>query len=224
MFLIKNNIWKIKKTKDKGFGVFTKKEIKQGTIIGDYLGQVIKTAEYDFSRDKKELFLMYLTDKASIYPDLAKPGIHLLNHSCEPNCWICIYKGHTLFFALGEIKPGEELTISYLLAPNEDCKPCTHICKCGSKNCSGTMHLSKEKYEKWQEQQAREKKKAGIVRFAFNKNLPRLNSYPKKIDSENYAAFSSSTASAATSSSEVVTSSATTSSVAASSAGASSSA
>ena len=60
------------------------------------------------------------------------------------------------------------------------------------------MHLPKEKYEDWQEYQAREKKKAGVVRFVFNKNLPRLNSYPKKISSY-YAAGSSSFSSATSS-------------------------
>lgn len=199
MFLISEDFWEVRETKEKGLGVFTRKEIKQGTVIGDYLGKVIKTEEYDLCKDSEGLYLMYLTDEASIYPNLEKPGIHTLNHSCKPNCWIYTHKGHTLFFALRDIKRGEELTISYLLSPNEYCKPCSHICKCRSKVCTGTMHLSKEKYERWQEFQTKEKKKAGVVRFVFNKNLPRLKSYPKKIDSD-YAAVSSSGVSAATSS------------------------
>lgn len=197
MFLISKDYWKVRKTKEKGRGVFAKKKIEKGTVIGDYLGKIIKTAEYDFSKDRKELFLMYLTDEASIYPDKTRPGIHLLNHSCEPNCFIKVYKGHTLFFALRDIKPEEELTISYMLAPVEE--KFAHICKCGSKNCTGSMHLVKAEYEKRQEFQNLGKKKAGVVRFTFGKNLPRLNSYPKKIG-RNYSAFSSSGASSATSS------------------------
>ena len=199
MFLISEDFWEVKKTKEKGNGVFARKEIKKGTVIGDYLGKVIKTEEYDLREDEKGLYLMYLTDEASIYPDLTKPGLHLFNHSCTPNYFIKIYKGHTLFFALRDIKSGEELTISYMLAPVEE--QYEHACKCGSKFCTGAMHLSKEKYEGWQEYQAREKKKAGVVRFTFGKNLPRLKSYPKRIYSNKiYAAFSSSGSSAATSS------------------------
>ena len=108
MFLIPEDHWEVRCTKEKGKGIFAKKEIKAGTIIGDYLGKIIKTAEYDLDKDKKGLFLMYFTDRASIYPDLKKPGIHLLNHSCSPNCWIYTFKGHTLFFALRKIEPGEE--------------------------------------------------------------------------------------------------------------------
>lgn len=182
MFLLKDDSWEIKQTKKRGRGVFSKKEIKAGTVIGDYLGKVINIAEYDLNNDKKRLYLMYLSDQASIYPDLSKPGPHLLNHSCTPNCWMYIYRGHTLFFTLRKIDPGEELTISYLLSPDEEtCKPCTHTCKCGSRYCSGTMHLSKDKYEMWQKFQNRERKKIKKVKIVFGKNLPKLAHYPKTV-------------------------------------------
>lgn len=182
MFLLNASFWQVKKTKEKGFGVFAKKEIEKGTIIGDYLGKVIKTQEYDFDNDKKGLYLMYYTDQASIYPNLKKPGIHLFNHSCEPNCWIYISKGHTLFYAIRKINTGEELTISYLLSPKgKSCNPCQHVCKCNSKFCTKTMHLSEEKYKKWQEFQNSQKKKDTKIIITFNRNLPRLTSYPKRI-------------------------------------------
>lgn len=181
MFLINDNFWEIKKTKEKGLGVFAKKGIEAGTVVGDYLGKVIKTAQYDLDKDKEGLYLMYYSDDASIYPDLKKPGAHLLNHSCTPNCWIYIYKGHTLFFALKKIEPGEELTISYLLSPKDDCNPCTHDCKCSSEFCTGTMHLSKDKYRKWQKFQNSQKKKTKAAKVVFGKNLPKLASYPKSI-------------------------------------------
>lgn len=185
MFLLADDYWQVKKTKEKGYGVFAKKEINAGTIIGDYLGKIIKTAEYDLDKDKEGLYLMYFTDEACIYPNLKKPGIHLLNHSCAPNCWIYTYCGHTLFFALRNIEPCEELTISYLLSPkDETCKNCPHNCKCGSKFCTGTMHLAKDKYEKWQKFQNVMKKKTKAPKVVFGNTLPRLASYPK-IDPNN---------------------------------------
>ena len=182
MILLEQQYWEVKKTKESGLGVFAKKEIKAGTVIGDYLGKVIKTAQYDLDRDKIGLYLMYFTDTASIYPNLKKPGIHLLNHACAPNCWIYSYCGHTLFFTLRKIKAGCELTIPYLLSPkDETCNPCTHTCKCKSKFCTGTMHLSRDKYEKWQKFQNEEKKKTRKPKVVFGKNLPKLTSYPKII-------------------------------------------
>ncbi len=180
MFLLEDDCWEIKKTEKKGRGVFAKKEIKTGTIIGDYLGEIISIAEYDLEKDKEGLYLMYFSDEAGIYPDLTKPGIYLTNHSCKPNCWIYTYRGHTLFFALRKIKSGEELTISYLFSPlDKTCNPCTHICKCDSKYCNGTMHLSKRKYRKWQKFQEVERKKTKAPKVVFGKALPKLNSYPK---------------------------------------------
>ncbi|OGD86558.1 hypothetical protein A2870_02065 [Candidatus Curtissbacteria bacterium RIFCSPHIGHO2_01_FULL_41_11] len=182
MFLLADDWWQIAAAGEKGLGVFAMKEIKAGTIIGDYLGKVIKTARYDLDRDKKGLFLMYFTDQASIYPNLKKPGIHLLNHSCRPNCWIYTYYGHSLFFALRKINPGEELTISYLLSPKDEiCNPCVHTCKCESKFCTGTMHLSRDKYEIWQKFQNNQKKKSKKIKVVFGKNLPKLTTYPKRV-------------------------------------------
>ena len=182
MFLIKDDYWEIRKTKEKGNGIFVKKEIFKGTVIGDYLGKVIKTSEYNLEKDKDGLYLMYYSDRFCIYPDLSKPGIHLFNHSCTPNCWIYIYHGHTLFFALRNIKIGEELTISYLLPPKDiTCNPCPHDCKCGSKRCTGTMHLTKRKFKRWQEFQNKEKVKTKRAKVVSGENLKKLNMYPKSI-------------------------------------------
>lgn len=179
MILLPHSYWEIQKTQNRGRGIFAKKTITAGTILGDYLGKVIKTAEYDHKKDKSGLYLMYYSDEACIYPNLKKPGIHLLNHSCSPNCWIYTYRGHTLFFTLRPIEPGEELTISYLLSPkDETCKNCPHDCRCDSQNCTGTMHLAQDKYEKWQKFQSDQKKKTRTPKPVIGRNLPKLTTYP----------------------------------------------
>jgi SET domain-containing protein len=181
MFLLPKNYLEVKLTTEKGYGVFARKKISAGTVISDYLGKMINIAEYNLENDKKGLYLMYYSDQISIYPNLSKPGPHLLNHSCCPNCWIYIYKGHTLFIAIKDIFIHDELTISYLLSPDEGtCTPCTHICKCESKNCTGTMHLTKNKYEKWQ-LFLEGKKNTNKTSKSFGNNLHPLLSYPKKL-------------------------------------------
>jgi SET domain-containing protein len=182
MFLIKNDFWEVKKTSQKGQGIFCKKNISAGTVIGDYLGKVIHILDYDLTDDEKGLYLMYLTDEACIYPDLTQQDLHLINHSCSPNCWMYIYKGHTLFFAIRDIKPHEELTISYAMSPKEDtCDNCTHICSCGSSICNGTFHLTKDKYEMWQKFQKKERKKTKTVKFQLGKKIKKLTSYPDRL-------------------------------------------
>lgn len=180
MFLIDGRYWLVKDTRTKGQGVFAKKAIRKGVIIGDYLGEIVSNAEYDISRDAQGLYLMYLTDSLSIYPDFKQPGIYLMNHSCVPNCGMYVYEGHTIFFTIRNIKPGEELTISYMLSPNI-CRDCTHQCRCGLPSCSGTMHLSKEKYALWQKYQKNLRKMSKAARFRAGQNLERLLKYPARI-------------------------------------------
>ncbi len=180
MFLLPDDAWEVRKTPKKGRGVFASKEIAQGTIIGDYLGTVVHPAEEDGIDEEENFYLMYYHDRASIFPDLAKPGTYLLNHSCTPNTWMYTYKGHTLFFSLRRIFPGEELTINYLLSPQDkSCAPCTHLCSCGTIICRSTMHLTKEKYATWNEFHNKEMKKTKPERIRYGKELQPLASYPK---------------------------------------------
>jgi len=180
MILLNSDCWEIKETKHKGRGIFAKKSISKGTIIGDYLGKVIHPR--DAVIDEENFYLMYYHDKAAIVPNLEKPGVHLLNHACIPNAWLYTYKGHTLAFALKEISKGEEITIPYLLSPIDDfCNPCLHVCKCGNLQCTGTMHLSKEKYVKWQILNDKWSAKTKKIRIKYGKELPQLTRYPKTI-------------------------------------------
>lgn len=179
MFLLPTRYWHIRPAKDKGLGVFVRERISAGTVIGDYLGKVISLREYD-PHIEQGMYLMAFGRSAFIYPDLSKPGIHRINHSCRPNAWMYVYHGHTLFFALTDIAPGEEITISYLLSPkDEPCMyECDHICRCGSEHCRGTMHLSPKAYRMWQAHLNKEKRKTGMAPYALGANLPRLSSYP----------------------------------------------
>lgn len=182
MILLSHDLWEIKKTEKKGRGVFATKDIPAGTIIGDYIGKVIKTAEEDTYESDEGLYLMYYHDYASLYPiDIGAPGVHLINHACAPNCWMYTYKGHTLFFALRHIFAGEELTVSYLLSPDITCDPCLHICKCEGLICYQTMHLSKERFEEWNEVNLELSEKTKRERIRYGKELPLLSSYPKTI-------------------------------------------
>lgn len=179
MFLLGSYYWEIRATKDKGRGVFARKAITLGVVIGDYVGELIKFTEVDYDKEKENMFLMYYNDTLGIYPDLSKPGVHLLNHSCYPNAFIYAYKNHTLVCAINDIKKDEEITISYLLPPKADCKNCSHNCRCGSKNCTNTMHLSEKKYMVWQNFQKH------IVSKGKNKDeekeLKPLAKYPRHI-------------------------------------------
>lgn len=194
MFLIDSSFWEIKKTKDRGRGVFAKKDIEAGVVIGDYLGKVLTNQNANEIDDSKDFYLMSYHNRATIYPDPKKPGIHLLNHSCTPNCWMYTYCGHTLFFSLRHIFAGEELTVSYLLSPQDNtCAPCTHLCKCNGIICHQTMHQTHWMFEKWSAFHDKESTKTKRAKVHFGQELPKLPSYPETIaDTSIYPLFGNS--------------------------------
>lgn len=182
MILLPYGAWEIKVSTSRGKGFFTKKDIPAGTVIGDYLGKVLRNTELDIPDTAESFYLMYYHDRASIYPDLKTEDLHLINHSCEPNTAMYIYQGHTLFFALRNIAANEELTISYMLSSQDEfCDPCLHVCKCGSKTCSGTMHLSNKRYAAWKSFQSTQAAKSKRKRIAYNKPLKKLAVYPQSV-------------------------------------------
>lgn len=182
MFLIKDI--SVKKTKNKGKGIFATKEILPGTIIGDYLGVI--TEWKNEKRMKDGIYNMYYSDSAMIQPNPRRnPGVHFINHSCEPNCGMTSIKRHTIYFALRRIFKGEELTVHYWLEPqfkDVKCNPCKDICHCGSLFCGGTMHLSeKEELIVLKYVDGLDKKVSGKPPVAYGKNLPMLANYPKVV-------------------------------------------
>jgi hypothetical protein len=178
MIFLPDGSWDICETKHKGRGLFAKRTIPPGVIVGDYTGKVVRLSEFDFASDGGDVYLLCYHDRAGIYPDRSRPGLHLLNHSCAPNCWLYTYRGHTLAFTLRHIFPGEELTISYLLSPDDSER---YVCRCESFNCQGTMCLSREKYKKWRAFQDAREGEDTRARIRYGHELKLLSSYPKLI-------------------------------------------
>src|SRR5258706_7870766 len=142
MLLIDSSYWEVRETEKKGRGIFVKKDIPPGTIIGDYLGVIMPDSE--ISEEVHGLYDMHFNDTAAIVADSKEIGVHIINNSCAPNCDTYTYKSHVLFFALRHIFVGEELSISYYLEPPEKGHICNHPCFCNTPVCRGTMHVSEE--------------------------------------------------------------------------------
>lgn len=181
MFLIDKSYYLVKKTKHKGRGVFAAKDIEAGVIIGDYLGKIIDDSKLNYYENKYGFYSMSYVADVSIFPDLKKPGIYLVNHSCTPNCEGLSHKNHMLYFSLRKIFKGEELTVNYAFAPEDDFDS-VDICKCGSPACKATIYCTEEKMDKWNDfVLAYDKKHGSSPRVRRGENLPPLKKYPAKI-------------------------------------------
>lgn len=134
-----------------------------GQFVDTYLGEVITGEEaekrcgkaakgkdsYLFTLDK---FREDLTEEPyEIDGEFVGGPSRFINHSCEPNCAVyavCkdknnLYQYDLAFFALRQIKAGEELTFDYLASsgePQDDDPPSSQKdppipCLCDSKKC-----------------------------------------------------------------------------------------
>jgi hypothetical protein len=190
MFLIPSSWYRIKRMAGKGRGVLALHDIEPGTVIGDYLGKIIKA--YGNNERKNGLYDMQCGLYYDIMADQKIIGIHLLNHSCANNCELYpSHGGHILFVALRKIFKGEELTVNYALGvQDEKSISCAlHACHCGSKICRGTMHEAENHYVRWHaDWESLLKKNFGAwyrkVPGKYGEQLIPLESYPRTIDVE----------------------------------------
>jgi hypothetical protein len=151
MFLISKSDYLVKSSKKKGRGVFATRDLEAGTVLGDYLGTIIKSDSND--ELKNGLYDMRGGEKYDILANPKDDGIHLINHACTNNCDAYPYKGHILYVAIRKIFKGEEILVNYGLgtADEKDITCNLHACHCGSKICKGTMHDAENEYDEWYE-------------------------------------------------------------------------
>lgn len=180
MFLLPNSAVEIKQAAKKGRGVFSKKNIKAGTVIGDFLGKIISDKEANKLEKKFGFYVAYYVNNHSIFPDLKQKGVHLINHSCMPNCEIIPYQGHLIFFASRYIFAKEELTISYGIEGPTTSEETNYPCFCESLLCNGTMFIAKKNRKEIEELFERKLRIFSKI-IKTNTVLEKLSVYPNNI-------------------------------------------
>ena len=134
------NLYRIKKSNIDitGRGLYATKDIKKGTKIMDYIGNIITKKQTEVSEkfdNTKPIYLFNLNSRYDLDGDVSWNTARLINHSCSNNC---DYEGKGLkiwVIAIKDIKKGEELTCDYGFGYDADYKQ--FPCKCGSINCVG---------------------------------------------------------------------------------------
>ncbi|ERE89640.1 histone-lysine N-methyltransferase NSD3 isoform 2 [Cricetulus griseus] len=134
------------KTERKGWGLRTKRSIKKGEFVNEYVGELIDEEECRLRikrahENSVTNFYMLTVTKDRII-DAGPKGNYsrFMNHSCNPNCetqkWTVNGDVRVGLFAICDIPAGMELTFNY----NLDCLGNGRtVCHCGSDNCSGFL-------------------------------------------------------------------------------------
>ena len=127
----------IKKSSINGKGCFATSLFPRGRKIAEYTGERITTVEAERrARRRRVLRICAIDSRWSLDGSRGGNGTHYINHSCQPNCYMKILYGHIQFYALRDIRPGEEITIDYQYTLHSDSKRC----HCGAESCRGTIN------------------------------------------------------------------------------------
>jgi uncharacterized protein len=122
----------IKRSRIDGKGLFAARSLPARRKIGEFIGELITTAEARRrARTKKRISIVELDGRWAIDGSGPENVFRYLNHSCAPNAYIRIFRRHIEVYALRRIAKGEEVTCDY----GETHHDGTLKCRCGQADC-----------------------------------------------------------------------------------------
>ena len=123
-----------------GKGCFAARPFPKGRKIAEYAGERITTREAERrALTRRRLRICAIDRRWSLDGARGGNGTHYINHSCRPNCYMRLTRGHLLFMALRDISPGEEITCDYISTHHPD----DYRCRCKAPTCRGTINKIK---------------------------------------------------------------------------------
>jgi len=191
--LIHSELVEVRNSPIHGRGVYAVAPIKKGTRIYEYVGERISHSEADrrFSRKRNDdghTFLFVVNRQTVIDGTRKGNDARYINHRCDTNCETVTEDNRIFIEATRDIKPGDELGYDYQLTWSEADTPedlALYTCRCGAKNCRGTMldaqsieqHLAAERAKR---KRAKARAQAAGKKSATTKQSLRKKSSKKK--------------------------------------------
>jgi SET domain-containing protein len=141
-----------------GSGVFAAKDLAPGTELIEYRGRRLTHAQanraYGGETDSGHTFLFTLNERYLIDANVDGNDARWINHSCAPNCqaWVIEHdsgdrsRDRVVIETKRRIRMGEELTYDYGITLEERHTPKLKriwACRCGARNCKGTILKAK---------------------------------------------------------------------------------
>ena len=118
-------------------GVYALEAIPPRRKVIEYTGERISRRETKRRGQGDITYLFTLDNYWTIDGAFGGSGAEIINHSCDPNLFTRIVKGHILYMSKRAIARGEELTVDYLFSQDIETVPC----RCGSALCRGTINV-----------------------------------------------------------------------------------
>ncbi|HYP53417.1 MAG TPA: SET domain-containing protein [Pyrinomonadaceae bacterium] len=133
---------RVGKSKIDGRGCFAARPFRKWEKIAELVGERVSRVEAARRmRGKRRLHICATDSYWGIDGSRGGNGSQFVNHSCRPNSFVRIMRGHVIFFALRDIEAGEEITLDYV----ESYHPDDYRCRCGVEGCRGTINVVKKR-------------------------------------------------------------------------------
>ncbi len=124
-----------KKSAINGKGCYAARPIAARKKVGELIGERISNREAARRvANGGKVRICEIDERWSIDASRGGDATAFINHSCAPNCFSRIMRGHMLFFALRKIEAGDEITLDYTPSQHPGRR-----CTCGAPNCRGVM-------------------------------------------------------------------------------------
>ncbi len=125
-----------KPSKIDGTGSYALEQIPARRKLGTMDGEIITLKEARKRASKvKRIAMVEFGNGYALDASADATGLKYINHGCDPNTYMRVAYNHVEFYALRNIKRGEELTCNY--------GPTHHDgklkCQCGAANCKGYL-------------------------------------------------------------------------------------
>ena len=119
-----------------GQGAFADEAIPARRKIGEIRGEAVSVREARRrAKGVARIMIVELSDKRAIDASNSTDPLRFTNHSCRPNAVLRIRQGRVEFYAMRDVKPGEELTVNYGETHHEG----KLRCRCGAPDCVGRL-------------------------------------------------------------------------------------
>lgn len=138
----------IRSSKIAGKGAFATRPIRKGERLIEYVGERLTHAEsdarYDDHADSAHHTFLFAVNRSTVI-DATVGGneSRFINHSCHPNCESIIEGRRVFIDAIRAVRTGDELTYDYAFTRDGtetlDEETTLYGCRCGARDCRGTI-------------------------------------------------------------------------------------
>jgi uncharacterized protein len=128
--------FQVRRSRIQGHGLFALTALPARRKIGELGGERISLREARRRARKTDcIAIVEFSDGTALDASRNGNDFRYVNHSCDPNTFMRLYRGRVEFYALRPVEAGEELTCDYGPTHHDGALPC----RCGSAKCRGRL-------------------------------------------------------------------------------------